>query len=517
MKILLSEFNAIPSWEGYEYQAHISIYVTLENIYKFLKEKDNVTLEELKQKFKNMELEIEGLEDFSIKENNDYISIHQVKLNSLDLSTEDKATFIFNCLEYKIVQGYFHIRKGKKLPDGFLKETKIHIDHLIDQAKQSAKGNINIAGNLKKGSLEKFIRNFINENLHKNYTEENIECAKKKIIQKLEEIKKTLSDDNLEDSKYVQVYKELFDNSNEAIEKSCNLICEIITFIKNEDKYDYIEKDKFHQGLIYYEIVSKLKSYITNCYLKANTLNNKCVIPLIEIIDIIFEDYNKLFNNEYNQYYLFVKTILNLLDKYPKNPIKEHTKTPVCNAENCSLNDEKCKCNLKTQLKNIVTLDMDKKAFVIKNTLLQKPKDGCNNNLPEDNLINKLFLDILNGIDILKLQDDNTIKCQKNGNFYRLTLDNSDEIFEITDKILNFLQENEYFSFLYETDFLITNRLNGVFNPFESKNITKLSEKELKEIDKFSEQEKNITKPKVINLIDRENALKELRNETNYK
>ena len=144
-------------------------------------------------------------------------------------------------------------------------------------------------------------------------------------------------------------------------------------------------------------------------------------------------------------------------------------KIVVC--ENCSLNDEKCKCNLKTQLKNIVTLDMDKKAFVIKHTLLQKTKDGCNNNLPEDNLINKLLLDML------KLQDDNTIKCQKNGNFYTLILDNSDENFEITDKILNFLQENEYVNFLYETDFLITNRLNDIFNPFESKNIIKLSEK----------------------------------------
>ena len=83
--ILIEPINAIISWENYEYQGHIALYIALKNIYDLLQKGISIS---------GYDLQIEGEEDFSIRENNKYISIHQVKAGAVNLDPNDKFSFI---------------------------------------------------------------------------------------------------------------------------------------------------------------------------------------------------------------------------------------------------------------------------------------------------------------------------------------------------------------------------------------------------------------------------------------
>jgi hypothetical protein len=67
-----NEHSAIPSWSGYIYQGKVAIYHVLKTVHKKLQT-------DVDTKFDNYELEIEWQEDFAIKVNGAYDSIHQVK------------------------------------------------------------------------------------------------------------------------------------------------------------------------------------------------------------------------------------------------------------------------------------------------------------------------------------------------------------------------------------------------------------------------------------------------------
>lgn len=66
------EHSAIPSWSGYIYQGKVATYHLLRTVYEKLQT-------DVDTKFDNYELEIEWQEDFAIKLNGSYDSIHQVK------------------------------------------------------------------------------------------------------------------------------------------------------------------------------------------------------------------------------------------------------------------------------------------------------------------------------------------------------------------------------------------------------------------------------------------------------
>lgn len=66
------EHSAIPSWSGYIYQGKVATYHVLRTVHEKLQT-------DVDTKFDNYELEIEWQEDFAIKVNGSYDSIHQVK------------------------------------------------------------------------------------------------------------------------------------------------------------------------------------------------------------------------------------------------------------------------------------------------------------------------------------------------------------------------------------------------------------------------------------------------------
>ena len=117
--ILIEPINAITSWENYEYQGHIALYIALKNIYDLLQKGISIS---------GYDLQIEGEEDFSIRKNDKYISIHQVKAGAVNLESNDKFSFIIGILQNKADYGYFHVSRRKKIPLDFVSTTLTYID-----------------------------------------------------------------------------------------------------------------------------------------------------------------------------------------------------------------------------------------------------------------------------------------------------------------------------------------------------------------------------------------------------
>ncbi|WMT41742.1 hypothetical protein RE628_04430 [Paenibacillus sp. D2_2] len=96
--------SAVPSWSGYDFQGQVAIYTSL----CFLNSLD-LTTADIYQYF----LEIEHLEDFSIKQNASYLSIHQVKSyqTTYHFSSYKEAVLelMGKCAKYDgIVRGNLH-------------------------------------------------------------------------------------------------------------------------------------------------------------------------------------------------------------------------------------------------------------------------------------------------------------------------------------------------------------------------------------------------------------------------
>lgn len=122
--ILIEPINAITSWENYEYQGHIALYIALRNIYDLLQYGKSIS---------GYDLQIEGEEDFSIRKNAKYISLHQVKAGAVNLKKNDKFSFIIGILQHKAEYGYFHVSKSKKIPLDFVSTTLTYINELQEE------------------------------------------------------------------------------------------------------------------------------------------------------------------------------------------------------------------------------------------------------------------------------------------------------------------------------------------------------------------------------------------------
>jgi hypothetical protein len=69
--------DATPSWNGYNYQGKVGLYVCLTNILK--EAQTGVDVPTFEVFLNEHHLEYEWIEDFAIKKNDDYLSLHQVK------------------------------------------------------------------------------------------------------------------------------------------------------------------------------------------------------------------------------------------------------------------------------------------------------------------------------------------------------------------------------------------------------------------------------------------------------
>lgn len=107
-------FDATFSWSGYSYQGKVGMFIVLKKLNEY--NGDNI-----ETNFNDWTLEFEWLEDFSIKQNNRYLSLHQVKTlenRNINAYIEAIQQVIYNsqnALGYTITP-YFHVSSNVNNP-----------------------------------------------------------------------------------------------------------------------------------------------------------------------------------------------------------------------------------------------------------------------------------------------------------------------------------------------------------------------------------------------------------------
>ena len=236
----------------------------------------------------------------------------------------------------------------------------------------------------------------------------------------------------------------------------------------------------------------------------------KSIIKLTEIFDNLLVDYHKNANSVQYQYHLLWETVQEVFDNFPTENNK------LCGYESCDKCEEYDECNLAQQCKHINSIDIDEINDFLYKLILKRPEEGRPNELPTYNLIRRLFAQSLKKISLLKHEKNNIIQAQKDGEFFRLTLDSSGEIEELQRQICDEVQSAKGDKLLiYESDVLITDNLNADNLIYDGIKATVIGEQEYRELENITTNsiEKikiNCNKPKVLRLIDRKNAVKEL-------
>ena len=289
--ILIEPINAITSWENYEYQGHIALYIALKNIYDLLQKGISIS---------GYDLQVEGEEDFSIRKNDKYISIHQVKAGAVNLEPNDKFSFIIGILQNKAEYGYFHVSKSKKIPSDFVSATLTYINTLQEKLgkKVILKKDIptmdkeddyiildKVSGNHKKADVYSIIK-FVSGN-SKDITKikeivceiyNALEIYKAIIEKKIKSFKK----DNPslpEDEAYLCVYKEKYDNAKEIRLKSYGIILDILKI--KCPHYTFVDVD--YAAWVYDNLFLYMKERITGFYIEKNR-RGKCILTFDEIV-----------------------------------------------------------------------------------------------------------------------------------------------------------------------------------------------------------------------------------------
>lgn len=522
--MIIAPISAIPSWEGFEYQRHIALYMTLSKMcYEIESDnEDDINL---------YKLGIEGEEDFSIIKGDKYLSLHQVKEGAVNLNETDKACFILSKLQYGAEEAYFHVNTSSMLANDFVSKTLAYIEKLLlnfskevktrdefareiekleeTEGKELNKSDSkykseeskyivisNITFNTPKGSVYKILDHVCTGNKEK----EDVVNAVNDIVKELNLYKAEL--DGKTDSKLWKVYSSKFDKPKDVISESCKLIDRILKKLHPEGEIYY---DEEYFQFVYDAIVILSQNVISEHNTKSK--KNACKIGFGDILEIIKKDHKAESNTTDYMYYVLLKLIKETFAKYPTSM---RAKCSEDNCDNCETIEE---CNLYQQMQEIINNRSygEKKDFLYK-LLLRTPK----NNLPRDAVINNLFIALLKNIDGLKYYDSNVILAKKNDLIYRLTLDENEYIEDFELQLRNELGLNDADKLLiYESDVLITDRLNEDDYTYNQIKFNAMGSNELSEMkdltsDSIDSQRKNYNKSKVIKLISKDVAEKEL-------
>lgn len=522
--MIIAPFSAIPSWEGFEYQRHIALYVSLSHIWKEIESRNENDINLYK-------LGIEGEEDFSIIKGDKYISLHQVKQGEVRLDNMDKTCFILSTLQYAAEKSYFHVVPGSSVPLDFVEKTLQSIDGLLIQLENEVKteeefkrilfnlstnGQSVIKGsdlykqnegkyiliskinsNAPKGSLYKIL-SFICDG---NRETDNVNKAVVEARKELSGYKDILT--GKLDSDIWNIHGEQFLLMENVIQKSCVYIEKILKVAKPEGNI-------FYDHSYYQDVYDRIVIFSKNIISEHNTSakKNVCKLEFSKIHELIVKDYKGESNTTEYQYYLLLKLILDLFKKYPSSIRSD------CPADDCDSCLIKNSCNLRFQVAKISDISHeDKKDFLYK-LLLRTPKV----NLPSDAVINNLFMTLLKKIECLKYNDSNVILAKKGEEIYRLTLDENEFFEQFEDQFNKELNLNNTDKFrIYESDVLITDRLNSPCYKYNQNNFNVMGASELNELedvtsDSVAKQRIDFNKPKIMRIISKEIAEKELEN-----
>lgn len=516
--LLIEPISAITSWEDYEYQGHIALYMTLKKIFDLLQSGKSIS---------EYNLQIEGEEDFSIREDDKYITLHQVKAGAIKLEPNDKFSFIIGILQNKAEYGWFHISNGKKIPIDFVSTTLDYINMLKKQLNKKVIERKEIPATDKEDNyivLDKVAGN------HKKADVYSIIKYASKNSKDIDKIKSTISDINNaldtyksimekriqifkkdnpslnDDEAFVCAHKEKYDNAKEIRRKAYGVIVEILRM----ERPNYIFVDVDYAALVYDQLMLYMKKRITDFYIEKNK-NGKCILTFDEIVEQIVVDYHEKIDTVAYQYFQVLRSIYDAYAEYPSETWNN------CTVSNCIDCQDSSVCNLYKQISILHNKSEDDINQIIHNLILKTPQVGKSNNLPQDSLVSHLFLNLLDEIKTLGLEKSNVYEAIKDGiKKYRLTLDSSYSTNEFQQNLQTALKKEADRSVLYECDVLITDRLREEALFYNGSDVHVLTEKELNEINgitssKVEKIKKDCIRPKIIRLIDKNIALGELK------
>ncbi len=518
MKII-PPFSALVSWESYEYQGHIALYVTLKMINELVHKSIDL---------KDYELQIEGEEDFSILKGNRYLSLHQVKAGTVALKTKDKFAFIIALLEDDNALGYFHINKNEKIPTDFCKKTIKHIDFLLKHLSKRVVIKANrkvknykynhivceeIVSTAEKASVYSLLNYVLNNRGASKNDVGSVKAAVKDLSKKLKDfqliISGVLNDPHINeyDKKYLRVYDDRFDTNREIRLKAADIIIKLLSVTNPEYKIFLTNKYAMY---VYDRLLLFMKGKITQ-HLEASR-KGKCLISFNDLLNEATRNYHDEMDTTEYHYFLVLQRLSEVYAAYPQ------LKRTSCTALSCKECSSKKSCNLSNEIERIFKASSNQQVNIIYNLLLFEPQKGESNNLPSDLLISHLMCDALREIKAMKLSSKKIIQAvNDNVETYRLTLDESWELEEIQEKLQAFIEEEKNRTILYEADVLVTERFTGQEIVFEDDKILILGDKELKELKKHNikntgikEMKEESNRPKVMRLIDLNTAKGEL-------
>lgn len=144
--------DATPSWNGYNYQGKVGLYVCLENILS--EARKGVDIPSFESFINEHHIEYEWVEDFAIKKNDTYLTLHQVKHkgeNNFNDHAEAISTILYRkngVLHDTDIFKYFRFKSKKKGDVDAFKENikrEIHTHKLINaQGKLDTNWKVNI-------------------------------------------------------------------------------------------------------------------------------------------------------------------------------------------------------------------------------------------------------------------------------------------------------------------------------------------------------------------------------------
>lgn len=518
MKIPLVEpFNAITSWEDYEYQGHVALYYTLKKICLLLQSCNSISA---------YDLQIEGEEDFSIRKDEKYISLHQVKAGAIKLGSNDKFAFVIGAIQSE-AEGYFHISNGKSFPSDFVLKSLDHINILKNELKKSViekkdiptTGNAddyivleNISGNHQKANIYSILKYVSGNSKDKSKIQSTISEVKNALdtyeatIKKKTEILKKDNSLLCEDEAFLHVYEDKFDNAKEIRLKAYDVIIEILRMECPD--YSFIDTD--YAALVYDQLLLHMKEKVTEFYIEKNK-NQKCILTFNEILEQITTDYHAEIDTVAYQYFQVLRSIRDAFAEYPDQTWNK------CVESNCKDCKDSNVCNLYRQINILNDKSELEKNQIIHNLILKTPQVGKSNNLPQDSLVSHLFLNLLDEIKTLGIGRNNVYEVIKDvDRTYRLTLDSSYDINEFQKNLRKELEKEADRSLLYECDVLITDRLSEETLIFNGGDVNVLTGRELSEISEITsstieKMKKDCNRPKIISLINKNKALGELK------
>lgn len=521
--MLVKPHSAIPSWYGYIYQGHIAIYWVLrkmnEQIDSYLKAKNITQIEgdffdELFNEIQKFSIELEWMEDFSIKYEGQYLSFHQVKASDETKKLKDDAIIDVvlkllendrsSCNDSKCT-GIFHVvdnsidtLKVEELWDCYLK--------FCDKLLQEYTMLLNLSDidlikqlNSKKGRTKNSFKKIFYDNNKisiKNKNSDQIRTSMKFIYENLEELKYVKEDLN-------KIQLEIDENVFSTIEQ-------IETDIKNQIEKFYSAftefKGVFSKERIENSVFPALIQHINDHVDQRKKSDNAFDIGFGRYINILKAASNSDTDISYETY-KYKKKIADYLTLY----IEDQCEKEFIHCNHC---DELEVCNFAQFIEDLAQINNNEMTSLIANThVLHNVKNG---EFPNQITLQNTLFNFIREIKQLKLERTkvNTIFNDEN---YWCTSNDAD--YE-EKKIIKYLDRNKMniLEMLFEADNLITlhTKINKI--EFGQGGIIKLSDDDIKELDenyqkKYLKSANSIIMPKKIRIIDFKTAKKELNND----